>query len=91
MGIGGPSAQKLRRLRRDCHGDDDDERPGRMADPRFFVPAYVGPKGWLGTDVDRRDTDWTEISELLDASFRWVAPARLLRELDARGDVPLHK
>jgi len=63
---------------------DDDERPARRADPRFFVPAYVGPKGWLGIDVDAPDTDWTEVAELLDASFRWVASARLVRELDAR-------
>lgn len=63
---------------------DDDERPARIADPRFFVPAYLGPKGWLGIDLDGSDTDWTEIGELVDASFRWVAPARLVRELDAR-------
>jgi len=63
---------------------DDDERPARIADPRFFVPAYVGPKGWLGIDVYRPDADWTEIGELLDASFRWIAPARLVRELDGR-------
>ena len=63
---------------------DDAERPARIADPRFFVPAYVGPKGWLGIDVDPPDTDWTEIGELLDASYRRVAPARLVRELDAR-------
>jgi hypothetical protein len=63
---------------------DDDERPARVADPRFFVPAYVGPKGWLGIDVDAPGTDWTEIAELIDASFRWIAPARLVRELDAR-------
>ncbi|HEV7622498.1 MAG TPA: MmcQ/YjbR family DNA-binding protein [Amnibacterium sp.] len=62
---------------------DDDERPARLPDPRFFVPAYVGPKGWLGIDVDSPDTDWTEVAELLDASFRWVAPAHLVRELDA--------
>jgi hypothetical protein len=63
---------------------DDDEHPARLQDPRFFVPGYVGPKGWLGIDLDAPDTDWTEIGELLDASFRRFAPARLLRELDAR-------
>ena len=63
---------------------EDGERPARIADPRFFVPAYVGPMGWLGIDVDAPGTDWTEVGELLDASFRWVAPARLVRELDAR-------
>ena len=58
---------------------DDDERPAREQDPRFFVPAYLGPRGWLGIDVDRPDTDWAEIAELLDASWRRTAPARLLR------------
>ncbi len=63
---------------------DDDDRPARMQDPRFFVPAYHGPHGWLGIDVDPPGTDWIEIAELLDASFRWMAPAALVRELDAR-------
>ena len=58
---------------------DDDERPARLPDPRFFVPAYLGPKGWLGIDVDAPDTDWTEVAELLDASWRHAAPGRLLR------------
>ena len=63
---------------------DDDERPARLQDPRFFVPAYLGPKGWLGLDVDARGTDWDEVAELLDASWRHSAPKRLLAEHDAR-------
>ena len=39
---------------------------------------------WLGIDIDAPGTDWTEVGELIDASFRWVAPARLVRELDDR-------
>lgn len=58
---------------------DEDERPARIQDPRFFVPAYLGGKGWLGIDVDAPDTDWEEIAELLDASWRRSAPGRLLR------------
>jgi hypothetical protein len=57
---------------------DDDERPAREQDPRFFVPGYLGPKGWLGLDVDAADTDWDEVAELLDASWRHAAPKRLL-------------
>jgi hypothetical protein len=63
---------------------DPDELPARQQDPRFFVPAYFGPKGWLGIDVDGPGTDWTEVEELLDAGFRTAAPKRLLAELDAR-------
>jgi len=57
---------------------DDDDRPARVQDPRFFVPAYLGGKGWLGMDVDH-STDWDEVAELLDASWRRSAPGRLLR------------
>lgn len=62
---------------------DPDELPARRQDPRFFVPAYFGPKGWLGIDLDDA-TDWTEVDELLDASFRHLAPRSLVVELDAQ-------
>ncbi len=61
---------------------DADERTALVADPRFFVPAYLGAYNWLGLDLDAR-TDWAEVRELLDASYRLTAPARLIRELDA--------
>jgi hypothetical protein len=59
---------------------DDEERPARVQDPRFYIPAYIGGKGWLGIDVDGPDTDWAEVAELLDASWRHSAPKRLLAE-----------
>lgn len=61
---------------------DRDDEPALRQDPRFWVPAYLGPAGWLGIDLD--DTDWDEVTELLDASYRRTAPTRLVRELDAR-------
>lgn len=66
---------------------DDSEREALSRDDRFFVPAYVGPSGWLGLTfhgypVD--DVDWGEVAELVDMSYRNTAPARLVRELDAR-------
>lgn len=64
---------------------DPDELPARRQDARFFVPGYVGPSGWLGIDIDGPEVDWTEIAELVDASYRLAAPAALVRELDARG------
>ena len=44
--------------------------------------AYLGPYGWIGIDLDER-TDWTEIAELLDASYRFTATKRNIAELDA--------
>lgn len=62
---------------------DRDDDPALRQDPRFWVPAYLGASGWLGIDLDEQ-TDWQEIAELIDASYRMTAPRRLVRELDAR-------
>lgn len=62
---------------------DRDDDPALRQDPRFWVPAYLGPSGWLGIDLDEQ-TDWQEIAELIDASYRMTAPRRLVKELDER-------
>ena len=61
---------------------DASDREALQADDRFFLPAYLGPSGWLGLDFDRADVDWEEVRELVDASFRLVAPRRLVKQLD---------
>jgi hypothetical protein len=61
---------------------DDSDRAALQADPRFFYPAYIGASGWLGLDFTRADVDWGEVRELVDASFRLVAPRRLVKTLD---------
>jgi hypothetical protein len=49
---------------------------------RFFVPAYVGHRGWLGVRLDR-DLDWDEVAGIVEEAYRLVAPKRLVAELDA--------
>ncbi len=61
---------------------DGDDRLALLGDPRVYTPAYLGPSGWIGFDLDD-DTDWTEVAELLDASYRLTAPKKLIAELDA--------
>lgn len=52
---------------------------------RFFVPPYVGPRGWLGVRLDV-STDWDEIAEIVREAYRHVAPRSLVALLDsARG------
>jgi hypothetical protein len=63
---------------------DPVDAPAIDQDPRFFVPAYYGPFGGRAIDLATPDVDWDEIAELVDASYRLVAPPRLLAELDAR-------
>lgn len=64
---------------------DPVDEPALRQDPRFWVPAYLGPSGWLGLDVDV-DVDWLEVAELIDASYRVTAPVTLIRRLDASDD-----
>lgn len=62
---------------------DEQERVALVQDPRCYVPAYLGPSGWVGLDLD--DADWQEVAELLEASYRETAGKRLIAQLDARG------
>ena len=48
----------------------------------FFVPPYVGPRGWIGVDVGG-EVDWDVVEELLEAGYRAVAPKRAIAKLDA--------
>jgi hypothetical protein len=48
---------------------------------RFFVPPYVGPRGWVGVRLDV-DVDWDEVAGIVEDGFREVATKRLLAELD---------
>ncbi|MGW0158054.1 MmcQ/YjbR family DNA-binding protein [Mycobacterium sp. NPDC003323] len=61
---------------------DESDRLSLEQDDRFFFPAYLGPFGWLGLDLTAAEVDWGEVGELLDVSFRMVAPKRLIRRLD---------
>lgn len=46
----------------------------------FFFPKYVGSKGWIGIELDS-DTDWGEIAELVEDSYRAIAPKTLVEKL----------
>ncbi|MGN5240355.1 MULTISPECIES: MmcQ/YjbR family DNA-binding protein [unclassified Rhodococcus (in: high G+C Gram-positive bacteria)] len=61
-----------------------DERLALLGEPHTYLPMYLGPSGWIGYDLGRREVDWAEVAELIDMSFRETAPAKLVRELDAR-------
>ncbi|HWB71545.1 MAG TPA: MmcQ/YjbR family DNA-binding protein [Egibacteraceae bacterium] len=50
---------------------------------RFFRPAYVGHRGWIGLRLDV-DPDWDEVARVVEESYRCVAPATLVRKLDQR-------
>jgi hypothetical protein len=63
-------------------GDPRLERLSRLCllvarDPRrYYLPAYIGPRGWVALHLDRRPLDWDEIEALVKTSYRAVAPKR---------------
>jgi hypothetical protein len=48
------------------------------SDPeRFFVPPYVGHRGWLGVRLDRR-LDWDDLAGIVEDAYGEVAPPKLV-------------
>jgi predicted DNA-binding protein (MmcQ/YjbR family) len=45
---------------------------------RFYLPPYIGPRGWFGLRLDGEAVDWSEVQNLLELSYGLVAPKRLL-------------
>jgi predicted DNA-binding protein (MmcQ/YjbR family) len=46
---------------------------------RFYLPAYIGPRGWFGLRLDGAGIDWSEVRNLVELSFELVAPKRLAK------------
>ena len=46
----------------------------------FYVPPYVGPKGWLGVDLDK-GLSWLRIADLVREAYVEVAPKSLTNDL----------
>ena len=60
-----------------------DEQESLLAEGHpFFYPRYVGSKGWIGVVLDDQ-TAWDEVAELIEDSFREIAPKRVAALLDA--------
>ena len=57
---------------------DPVEREALLAqgDP-FYLPPYVGHKGWVGVRLDTPKTDWEEVAELVATSYCLIAPKRM--------------
>jgi len=55
------------------------------ADPeRFFVPPYVGHRGWLGFRLDRA-LDWNELAGIIEDAYAEVAPQKLVEAARSSG------
>ncbi len=48
----------------------------------FFVPAYVGPRGWIAIRLDLDEVDWETVSELARQAYLSIAPRKLAAQLE---------
>ena len=61
-----------------CAAPDGMQKMLVEADPeRFFVPPYMGHRGWLGVRLDR-GIHWDELTGIAEDAYADVAPAKLV-------------
>ena len=44
---------------------------------KFYLPAYIGSRGWVALRLDGADLDWDEVAEVVTGSYLLIAPKRL--------------
>jgi hypothetical protein len=44
---------------------------------KFYLPSYIGPRGWVGLRLDLPTVDWNEVAELVRGSYLQLAPKRV--------------
>jgi predicted DNA-binding protein (MmcQ/YjbR family) len=49
----------------------------RAQPSRFYLPAYIGPRGWVGVRLDVPKVSWDEVASFIASSFAIVAPKTL--------------
>lgn len=45
---------------------------------RFYIPAYIGSRGWVAIRLNDGRVNWKEIAGFVRASYRAVAPKKLV-------------
>ena len=61
-----------------CKSSLSEQRRLVKDDPEsFFVPAYLGARGWIAIRLDLEDVDWETVGELARRAFQSIAPRKL--------------
>ena len=54
---------------------------------RFYLPAYIGKRGWFGIRLDRETIDWGDVESAIERSWRLTASRSLVARWD-QGEKP---
>lgn len=63
-----------------CKATPSDQKRLVAQDPaRFYVPPYVGVKGWVGVELAGAKADWIELAILVEEAWASIAPKSVTR------------
>lgn len=48
----------------------------------YYLPPYIGKKGWFGIRTDRAPIDWKDIESAVVGSYRLAAPKSLVKTIE---------
>jgi hypothetical protein len=66
-----------------CKSSLSEQRRLVKDDPvSFFVPAYLGSKGWVAIRLDLDEVDWETVTELARRAYQDVAPRKLAAAIE---------
>jgi hypothetical protein len=66
-----------------CKSSLSEQRRLIKDDPdSFFVPAYLGSRGWVAIRLDLDEVDWETVSELARRAYQDVAPKKLAAAIE---------
>lgn len=61
-----------------CKSTLSEQRRLVREDPdSFFVPAYIGPRGWIAIRLDLDEVDWETVTDLARQAYQSIAPRKL--------------
>ena len=53
----------------------------RVSSDQFFIPKYVGARGWLGLWIDLPKIDWTQVEDVITEAYRLVTPRPIVSQI----------
>jgi predicted DNA-binding protein (MmcQ/YjbR family) len=65
----------------------ENERLIASSPRKFHMPAYIGPRGWVGLRLDRPTVDWAEVKELVVGSYLQTAPKKLAKMVEEQEEL----
>lgn len=62
-------------------GPGENDMLARAEPDRYYIPSYLGPRGWVALRLDLPEVDWGEVTALAKGSYKLMAPKRLAAQV----------